>query len=194
MTARLKPLSFQPLPPGAISPEGWLRNQLRIQADGLSGHLDEFWPDIMNSQWFGGDAEGWERAPYWLDGFIPLAFLLNDPALKDRVHRYLDHILTHQHDDGWLGPKPDDPSRYDVWAQMLALKVLTQYHDAAGDPRVPAAVDRALEKLDDHIRRMTLYNWGHTRWFETLIALYWRYENTGAPSLLDLAVKLHAQG
>jgi hypothetical protein len=37
--------------------------QLRIQAAGLSGHLDEFWPDVAQSQWFGGKAEGWERAP-----------------------------------------------------------------------------------------------------------------------------------
>ena len=41
---------------GEITGEGWLKNQLRIQADGLSGHLDEFWPDIKDSGWFGGGA------------------------------------------------------------------------------------------------------------------------------------------
>ncbi|MBM3264521.1 MAG: glycoside hydrolase family 127 protein [candidate division Zixibacteria bacterium] len=193
-TRHLKPPTFQPLPLGAIRPEGWMRNQLRIQADGLSGHLDEFWPDIKDSQWFGGNAEGWERAPYWLDGFIPLAFLLDDPVLIERVHRHVGYILTHQHEDGWLGPKPEDPGRYDVWAQMLAVKMLSVYHDATGDVRVPLAIDHALAKLDDHIRRMTLYNWGQARWFETLITLYPRYEATQASWLFDLAVKLHAQG
>ncbi len=43
---------------GAIRPAGWLLRQLRIQADGLTGHLDEFWPDVGESQWFGGKAEG----------------------------------------------------------------------------------------------------------------------------------------
>jgi len=52
---------LEPLPLGSIRPEGWLRNQLRIQADGLSGPLDEFWPDIAESGWIGGSAEGWER-------------------------------------------------------------------------------------------------------------------------------------
>ena len=56
-----------------IKPEGWLRRQLEIQAEGLSGHLDLIWPDIRDSKWIGGDKDGWERVPYWLDGFIPLA-------------------------------------------------------------------------------------------------------------------------
>src|SRR5258708_31752009 len=45
--------AFRPLPVGAIRPAGWLERQLRIQADGLSGHLDQFWPDVGQSQWFG---------------------------------------------------------------------------------------------------------------------------------------------
>ena len=48
--------AFRPLPLGSIRPRGWLARQIRIQADGLSGHLDEFWPDVGESQWFGGEA------------------------------------------------------------------------------------------------------------------------------------------
>ncbi|HHY24741.1 MAG TPA: hypothetical protein GX527_11050, partial [Clostridiaceae bacterium] len=58
---------FQPLPINEMRPEGWLLNQLKIQANGLSGNLDKFWPDIKDSKWIGGTAEGWERMPYWLD-------------------------------------------------------------------------------------------------------------------------------
>ncbi|NQU08045.1 MAG: hypothetical protein HQ583_05745, partial [Candidatus Abyssubacteria bacterium] len=82
--------SFDPLPPGCILPSGWLRNQLQIHADGLSGHLDEFWPDIADSGWIGGEAEGWERGPYWLDGIVPLAFLLDNAKLKTKVHYWID--------------------------------------------------------------------------------------------------------
>src|SRR5690349_12111462 len=67
---QLAPLAFKPLPLGSIKPQGWLLEQLRLQGGGLSGHLDEFWPDVKDSGWKGGKAEGWERAPYWLDGFI----------------------------------------------------------------------------------------------------------------------------
>ena len=101
----LLPPALVPLRLGAIRPSGWLSRQLRLQADGISGHLDEFWPDVRDSRWFGGDAEGWERAPYWLDGVVPLAYLLDDDALRAKVERYLDYIFTHQGEDGWLGPR-----------------------------------------------------------------------------------------
>ena len=106
-TTPLLPPVFRPLPLGAIRPLGWLHDQLRIQADGLSGHLDEFWPDVADSAWIGGQAEGWERGPYWLDGLVPLAYLLDDDRLKGKVGFWLDYILTHQHEDGWLGPVRD---------------------------------------------------------------------------------------
>jgi len=194
-------MAFRPLPLGKIQPLGWLERQLRIQAEGISGHLDEFWPDVKDSRWFGGDTEAWERAPYWLDGLIPLAFVLDAPVLKEKAVRYVDYILTHQHEDGWLGPRTmvvaagrPEETRYDLWAQLLALKVLVQYHDATGDVRVVAAVEKCLRRLDRHIDTAPLFNWGQFRWFEGLIAIYWLYEQTGEPWLLDLAVKLHAQG
>src|SRR5512145_1150832 len=91
--------AFRPLPLGSIRPAGWLRRQLRIQADGLSGHLDEFWPDVGQSQWFGGKAEGWERAPYWLDGVIPLAWTLQDTKRKDKATKQVNQIMDAQRAD-----------------------------------------------------------------------------------------------
>ena len=73
-----------------IKPLGWLRRQLEIQAKGLCGNLDLIWPDIKDSKWIGGNREGWERLPYWLDGFIPLAYLLEDKELISRAKRFID--------------------------------------------------------------------------------------------------------
>jgi hypothetical protein len=188
--------AFRPLPLGAIRPAGWLERQLRIQADGLSGHLDEFWPDVGQSQWFGGTAEGWERAPYWLDGVIPLAWLLDDQPLKARITRYVDYIVSHQRSDGWYGPYPLDAvaKRYDLWAILLANKVLAQYHAATGDPRVLAALVKSLRAMMDGLDRTPLYGWGKFRWYEGLVAVFHAYDQTREPWLLDLARKLRAQG
>jgi hypothetical protein len=34
------------LPIGTIQPQGWLHDQLVAQASGLTGRLEEFWPDV----------------------------------------------------------------------------------------------------------------------------------------------------
>ena len=103
-----------------IKPEGWLRRQLEIQAAGLSGNLDKMWPDVRDSAWLGGDREGWERVPYWLDGFIPLAHLLDDADLLARANRYVHAIVDRQQADGWICPcAPDQRATYDLWAVLL---------------------------------------------------------------------------
>jgi hypothetical protein len=187
---------FRPLPLGAIRPAGWLERQLRLQAQGLSGHLDEFWPDVGQSQWFGGTAEGWERAPYWLDGVIPLAWLLDDEPLKKRITGDIEYIVANQRADGWYAPYPVDAvsKRYDLWAILLTNKVLAQYHDATGEPRVLAAVERSLGALLSGLDRTPLYDWGKFRWYEGLVSVFYVYERTREPWLLDLARKLRAQG
>jgi hypothetical protein len=78
--ATLAPRAFTPLPVGSITPKGWLLKQLKLQAEGLSGHLAQFWPDVMTSIWIGGKDDGGlhERVPYWLNGIVPLAFLLKN--------------------------------------------------------------------------------------------------------------------
>jgi hypothetical protein len=188
--------AFRPLPLGSVLPQGWLLRQLRQQADGLSGHLDEFWPDVNKSQWFGGPAEGWERAPYWLDGAIPLAWILDDKPLKERIKGYIDHIVKSQRPDGWYAPYPIDASAkpYDLWAMLLANKAFVQYHEATGDARVLEAVLRNLKAVLAALDRTPLFGWGRFRWFEGLIPAYYAYEKTGEAWLLDLARKLQAQG
>lgn len=186
---------YQPFVKGEIKPLGWLKAQLRIQADGLAGNLDKIWPDVRDSRWAGGDREGWERVPYWLDGFIPLAYLLDDQDMIARARKYMDHIFANQQEDGFLCPcPPEERSHYDMWALILIAKVLTVYGDLSGDERVVPALDKALSQFHRHIRGTTLFNWGAARWFECLIPIYWLYEKTKAPYLLDLAHRLKIQG
>ncbi len=194
----LIPLALEPLPLGTIRPEGWLARQLGIQADGLSGHLDEFWPDVAQSGWIGGPAEGWERGPYWLDGVTPLAYLLGDPRLIAKVERWMDHILSHQHPDGWLGPRHDQATgRYqplDPWPVSVFLKALMQYHSATGDARALPAMARFYRRLDALLRQRPLFDWGRMRWAELVLGIHWLYERTGEPWLLELAQLVRRQG
>ncbi len=188
--------SLIPLPLGAIKPGGWLREQLRIQADGLSGYLDEFWPDVARSRWIGGDAEGWERGPYWLDGVVPLAFLLDDEKLKAKVRYWVDQIVSQQAPDGWLGPVLDAQYSYpyDAWPRYVVLKALIQYHEATGDERIPQVVKRFLQKLAQLLPERPLRSWAMYRWADLVLSIHWLYEHSGESWLLDLASKVQEQG
>ena len=192
----LQPRAYHPLALTSIKPTGWLRNQLQIQADGLSGHLDEFWPDVMRSGWIGGDAEGWERGPYWLDGVVPIAFLLDDEKLQQKVRRWMDHILTHQRDDGWLGPVKgaEQYKDYDPWPVFVALKAMQQWFEATGDARVPPAMTRFLTRLDKLLDERALFHWGRFRWADLVVTIQWLHEIAPDEKLLAVARKVVAQG
>lgn len=192
---RLRPRALNTLPLGSIKPGGWLHSQLRVQAEGLSGRLDEFWPDVKDSAWIGGKAEGWERTPYWLDGFVPLAYELDDPKLKEKVHKYFDYILTHQHEDGWLGPVSDGKhAEYDAWPMFVMFKALMQYEEATKDPRVVPAMLKCSKRIGEVIAKKPLFEWGKFRAADLVVALDWLYEKTHEESLISLAEELLRQG
>ena len=189
--APLRANAFNPLPLGSVKPSGWLRRQLMVQANGLTGHLDEFWPDVgPNSGWLGGTGESWERGPYYLDGLVPLAYLLDDPTLVAKATKRVNWVLTHQAADGWLGP---DRKR-DWWPNMVLLKALTQYQEATGDPRIIPAMQRYFKYQADHLQESPLRDWGKFRWADEVLSVLWLYNRTGDGSLLDLARTLEAQG
>ncbi len=193
----LKENTYIPFTAQEIVPTGWLRQQLEIQAAGLSGNLDKIWPDVQDSRWVGGDREGWERVPYWLDGFIPLAFLLRDQDMINRAQRYMDAILAGQQEDGWICPcTQEERGRYDMWALMLIGKVMALYADCTGDPegKIEESLYRALKQFCDHVHGNTLFGWGLYRWFECLIPIYWIYERRPEDWLLDLAIEIYSQG
>ncbi len=195
----LRPRFFEPLPLGSVRPAGWLKDQLRVQADGLSGHLDEFWPPVAGSRWSGGESEGWERGPYWLDGLVPLAVLLNDPRLLAKAQRWMDYILTNQHADGWLGPKEDPhegtgETALDSWPQFVLFKALTQWHEATGDPRIVPAMGRGLHRIYALLQGKPLSSWGRMRWADLVLSVHWQFERTGEEWLLDLAALAQDQG
>lgn len=180
-----------------IKPDGWLKQQLRIQADGLNGNLDKMWPDIKESAWIGGNREGWERVPYWLDGFIPLAYLLEDEDMKARIKKYVDAILSFQREDGWICPIGEKPiEEYDNWAVLLISKTLTVYYQCSKDERIPKVLYRIFKNFYDllYSEKVKLINWGKFRWFEGFIALNFLYDYYKEDWIRDLAAVLKKQG
>ncbi|MBQ8803796.1 MAG: glycoside hydrolase family 127 protein [Tyzzerella sp.] len=180
-----------------IKPNGWLKRQLEIQAEGLSGNLDKVWRDVRDSAWIGGTAEGWERVPYWLDGFVPLAYLLEDEDLIARSKKYIDAIIAQQRPNGWICPcSESEIATYDTWAVLLITKVLTVYYECSKDERIPEVIYKTMKNYYEllSVGTIKLFDWGAYRWYEGFIAINFLYERYQEQWLVELAKILKKQG
>ncbi len=198
---------FVELPLGGIKARGWLLEMLRRQQAGATGQMDVLYPQVMGPRngWLGGDGDQWERGPYWIDGLLPLAYILDDETLKAKARPWVEWALASQREDGFFGPARDygpEPglqrkNAADWWPRMVVLKILQQYHSATGDPRVVAFMTNyfryQLKTLPEKpLGKWTF--WAEYRMCDNLQAVYWLYNITGDGFLLELADLLHRQG
>ena len=182
--------TLSPLSLGAIRPEGWLRAQMEAQAKGITGKLREIWPDVGNGcAWLGGEGDSWERAPYYLDGLVSLAWGLDDEQLKASAMDYIEWILASQREDGWFGPELND----DYWPLMVCLKALYQYFTATMDKRVLPFMDKFFKYEYRNLESKPLRGWACARGGENMLAALQLYNITGQKYLLELCRILRGQ-
>jgi hypothetical protein len=188
--------AYDPLPLGAVRPRGWLRDQLELQAEALTGHLDEFWPDLADNAWRGGDRDGWERGPYYADGLVPLAHLLGDPDLLAKADGWIQGFLDAQTAAGRFVPAAVDDGYdpRDPWPRAVVLKALAQHYEATGDERALDAVLGYCRYLHRNPDAWSLHDWGRMRWADLAVTVHWAHERTGADWLATLSDLLAARG
>ncbi len=75
---KIQPLAYSELRLGSIKPEGWLRETLLRQRNGMTSQMDSLYPEVMGPRngWLGGDGDQWERGHTGLtDSFLWPGFL-----------------------------------------------------------------------------------------------------------------------
>lgn len=181
---------------GTVEPTGWLRRQLAIQAAGSAGHLDEFWADLADNAWRGGDRRGWERGPYYADGLVPLAHLLDDSRLVEKADSWVAAFLDSQTDTGRFRPArvPDRYESGDPWPRFLVCKVLVRHYEATGEDRALSAVLDYARWLRDNPDEWSLATWARMRWADMASTLLDVFEYTDERWLLDVIGTLAERG
>jgi len=198
-----EPLTVSPLvklPIGSIKPRGWLRNQLELEANGMTGRLEEIspWCRFDQNAWTdpeGKGHSGWEEMPYWLKGYGDLGYVLGDEAIIKEARRWIEAALASQRDDGWFGPRSLLTSlegKADLWPNMLMLNVLQSFYEKSADPRVLPFMTKYFRwELNYPEKDFMAGYWPKIRAGDNLESVYWLYNRTGDKWLLDLGEKIH---
>lgn len=186
----LESTPFVRLPLGSVRAEGWLRDQLELQRDGLTGAAESLYDALgPDSGWLGGNGENWERGPYYVRGLVALAHTLDDQTFKNRATKWIDWAIQSQRADGWFGPGSND----DWWPRMVVLDALRSHYEATGDTRVLPFLQRYFRFQLTTLPERPLRDWGKARAGDNIDVVLWVYNLTGEAWLLDLAELLHRQ-
>lgn len=199
----LAPSPLLQLPIGSVQPRGWMKKQLELQAEGFHGHLGEISRFLAKegNAWLdeeGQGSHGWEEVPYWLKGYLPLAYLLDDEEMIAEANVWIEGAIASQQADGWFGPRgakstvSSTDGELDLWPNMVMLFCLQTHYDATGDERV-------LDLMRDYFRfQLNIPDdeflppyWQQQRAADNLYSVHWLYNRTGEEWLLDLAEKIH---
>jgi hypothetical protein len=148
-----------------ISLSGIHKELLSKQGNGLSKYIGNVFPDLSDkSAWLGGNGEAWERGPYYIDGLIPLAYLLNDKELISIANKWIDKILSSQQESGFFGPTKN----LDWWPRAVVLKAMVSAYLATRNDDILAFVEKYLAYFLENIEAIPLDFWGYSRGMEGL--------------------------
>lgn len=164
-------LALVPLRAGSVKPEGWIREQMRLDIEeGLAGSYERIWPNVAlelfakqerkpgNVKIMHGKVEGrqpawWagEHEGYWKDAIVRLAFLTDHKPFQERAKKWMeDIIVTSKKNGGYIGIYTPD-SRFpregidgELWTQSRIFQAMLAYYEFTGDEEVLAAVEKAV--------------------------------------------------
>lgn len=185
---------FRELSLSAIQPDGWLKNYLEKQRDGLTGHIEAAGYPFDTHGWAGkkiGARSGskwwpYEQTAYWVDGAIRCGRILDDPFLIKKAKKQIDYVLNHADSDGYLGPQFLKAEHLEGmfrnrWSHAVFFRALMAEYSATEDRRIVKAL-RKHYLSDD-------FSYTDHRDVCNVEIMLWIYEQTGDRRILDRAVK-----
>ncbi len=187
------------LPLGAVRPAGWLKDQLVLQTEGLTGYVDEFF--LTDSRWKGGSdnnkvpgtRDSW--AVSYLNGLVSLAYLLDDERLKAKAREYIEWIIASAQPDGWFGPPweqgYEEATVCDPGHQKRALAALIKYYEATKDERVIPLAQNFMGYMLENVREWPENKWWGAGMMGTSSLAYWLYNHAENPELLEYITYIH---
>jgi hypothetical protein len=192
--APLKNSSYVLLPVGAVKPNGWLLTQCQQMANASTGNYYRLDPQgvgfsnlVMNCKWRNDANSGdrWESGVYYLDGLMPLAYILDDQRLINECQGWVTTMLKHKND--WFSSVSND----DLWGSTIAWKALRSWFEATGEKDTADFYPLTRNYFNLLKNAQWGTGWAYWRAHENLLALSWWYRRTGDQSVIGLAKTLN---
>lgn len=180
--------TFCEVPLTEVSPQGWLREVLVRQRDGLgihravSGHPYNtgMWTTVIPKRKIPATPEWWayEQTAYMLDGLYRCGLLLQDTALISLGKQNIQYVLDHPRLDGRLGPDclGDNQWAFSIFARML----MTDYNETHNPHILEAFTNHFLALPDSLTNRQTCIT----------ESMCWTYQHTRDKRLLQKAEQI----
>lgn len=176
---------------GGIKAEGWMKEVLTTQRNGLTGHIEVAGAPFDKEGW--GDAaqkkmdrwEDFEQTGYWADGALRCGYFIDDPELTRRVKEWVDFQIDHPKDDGFIGPE-----LHNLWPHVVFFRVIMAEYSKNPSPKIIKALSNHYKNA---ARSKTLIKTGGPEWdFNERTMLHieilcWLYQQTNDPFFIEKA-------
>ena len=168
-----------------IHPEGWLKDKLVSQKEGLTGHPEALSYPYNTCLWageiprmgkHGRDWWRYEQTAYYTDGLLRLGYLLNDEDFIKKGEEGIAYTLDHPWENGRLGSKLVDYT----WPFAVFFRAIKAWYDVSPTPF-------ALEALSRHYHSIPLEQLILKRDILSLEGMLWTAAHTGDKSLVARA-------
>ena len=171
--------------------EGWMKEVLTTQRNGLTGHIQVAGAPFDKEGW--GDAtqkkmdrwEDFEQAGYWADGALRCGYFIDDPELTRRVKEWVDFQIDHPKEDGFIGPE-----LHNLWPHVVFFRVIMAEYSRNPSPRIIKALSNHYKNA---ARSQTLIKTGGPEWdFNERTMLHiemlcWLYQQTNDAFFIEKA-------
>ena len=169
-----------------IHPQGWLKEFLVNQQEGMTGKPESLsypydsnlWDGeiVRNTETYGSDWWRYEQTAYYTDGLLRLAYLLDNPELTTKAEAGIKYTLSNPDSKGRL---PHGTfKKASMWPMAVFWRAIKAYYDRTHDETIP-------EILERHYLSYPIEEVEKWRNIVSIEGMLWVYGKTGNNELLE---------
>ncbi len=170
--------------------EGWIKEFLVRQKEGLTGHIEVAGYPYDTKMWatekIKGSTKAWwpyEQTGYYIDGANRLGYLLNDASLKEKTHIQKQYVLDHiNQETGRVSTVLAD--RWQRWPYAVFFRNYMTDYSVTNNKSI-------VDALHKHYLTFTAKDFSDDLELANVEELCWLYGITKDEKLLEMAEKAY---